>query len=89
MEVTIIDIEIKKRSRLKEFFHQTHSKSEDVLFSIVQKLPEEFFPRWLMEWLERYTNKRISELNHQIIRDRWHTIELDKAVDNIHKRQQP
>ena len=83
-----IDIEIKKRNRLKEVFHKIHSKSEDILFSIIQKLPEKFIPISLMNWMEHYTNKRIAELKQQIIRNRWHTIELEKAVDKISSMQQ-
>lgn len=41
-----------------------------------------------MKYMEHYTNKRISELKKQIIRNRWHTVELEKAVDNIHNQQQ-
>lgn len=87
-ELIQIDIEIKKRNRLKEFFHKIHDKSEDVLFSIIQKLPEKSIPVFLMNWMEHYTNKRIAELKQQIIRDRWHKIELEKAVDKISTRQQ-
>ena len=83
-----IDIEIKKRNSSKEVFHKIHDKSEDLLFSIIQKLPEKFIPAFLMDWMEHYTNKRISELKQQIIRDRWHTIELEKAVDKISTKQQ-
>lgn len=87
-ELIHIDIEIKKRNRLKEVFHKIHDKSEDILFSIIQKLPEKFIPAFLMDWMEHYTSKRITELKQQIIRDRWHTIELEKAVENIHDKQQ-
>lgn len=83
-----IDIEIKKQNRLKEFFHEIHSKSEDILFSVIQKIPEKFIPASLMDWMEHYTNKRISELKQQIIRDRWRTVELKKAADKISNRQQ-
>lgn len=38
--------------------------------------------------MERYTSKRIAELNQQIIHNRWKSIALDKAVDDIHVRQQ-
>lgn len=41
-----------------------------------------------MKWMEHYTNKRLSELQSQIIRKRWQTIELEKAVDKIHNKQQ-
>jgi hypothetical protein len=38
--------------------------------------------------MEHYTDKRIAQLQHQIIRSKWQTIELEKAVNNIHSRQQ-
>lgn len=41
-----------------------------------------------MDWIEHYTNKRIAELKQQIIRDRWHTVKLEKAVDKISTMQQ-
>lgn len=41
-----------------------------------------------MDWLERYMTKRIAELKQEIIKDRWKSMELDKAVDNIANRQQ-
>lgn len=44
-------------------------------------------PHSVMNWMEYYTNKRLSELKQQIIRNKWHTIELEKVVDNIHNRQ--
>ena len=39
-----------------------------------------------MNWMEQYTNKRLSELLSQIIRKRGQTIELEKAVDKIHNK---
>lgn len=84
----IIDIEIKKRNSLKDFCHQAHSKLEDILFSIITKLPESVIPHSLMDWMGYYTDKRIAELTQQIIHNRWKSIALDRAVDIIHIRQQ-
>ena len=42
-----------------------------------------------MRWLEKYTDKRLAQLKSDVIRKRWQTSELEKAVDNIHRRQQP
>ncbi len=42
-----------------------------------------------MRWFEKYTDKRLAQLKSDVIRKRWQTIELEKAVDNIHQRQQP
>ena len=41
-----------------------------------------------MKWMDHYTNKRLLELQSQIIRKRWQTIELEKAVDIIRNEQQ-
>lgn len=81
----IIDIEIRKRNPIKEFFHKLHDKSEDILFSIVQKLPEKFIPCWLMNWLSRYLDKRISELKQESIKMTWRNMYLQKAADEIRK----
>ena len=41
-----------------------------------------------MTWMEHYTNKRIADLQQQIIRNRWYNVELEKAVHDIHNKQQ-
>ena len=83
-----INIEIQKPNRFKDLLHKIFNRLENLMFSIIQKLPEKMIPHFLMDWMEHYTNKRLSELKQQIIRNRWHTIELEKVVDNIHNRQQ-
>lgn len=86
--VIIIDIELKDRNRLKDFFHKVNNRLEDVTFSIIQKLPEKFIPQWLMNWLEKYLDRRISELKQQSIQMTWRNMYLQNAVDKIHARQQ-
>ncbi len=78
-----IDIELKDRNRLKEFFHKLHSKSEDILFSIISKLPERFVPSAIMNWLAQYLDKRINELKQQSIKMTWKNMYLQNAVDDI------
>lgn len=50
------------------FFNRTYSKLEDFGFDLIQKITERFIPAFLMRWLEHYTDKRIAELKHDIIR---------------------
>lgn len=78
-----IDIEIKDHNKIKEFFHRLHSRLEDIMFSIIQKLPERFIPHWLMNWLDRYLDKRISELKQESIKMTWRNMYLQEAIDNI------
>lgn len=82
-ELIIIDIEIKDRNKSKEFFQNLNGKLEDLLFSIIQKLPEKLIPSSLMNWLDRYTTKRIAQLQQEIIRQRWQQDTLEKAVSKI------
>ncbi len=87
-ELITIDIELKARNRIKEFFHRFQSKAEDIAFSIIQKIPEKFLPHWLMNWLEKYLDKRISELKQESIKMTWKNMYLQSAVNDIHSRQQ-
>ena len=84
----IIDIELKDRNHIKDFFHKLHSRLEDIAFSIVQRIPEKFIPQWLMNRLEKYLDERISELKQQSIKMSWRNMYLQSATHEIHNRQQ-
>ena len=84
----IIDIELKDRNHIKDFFHKLHSRLEDIAFSIIQRIPEKFIPQWLMNRLEKYLDKRISELKQQSIKMSWRNMYLQSATHEIHNRQQ-
>lgn len=82
-----MNIEIKPRNKIKEFCNRLHDILEDILFSIIQKLPEPLIPSCIMEWLETYINKRTQELQQEIIRKQWQQTYLEKAVEEIHEIQ--
>ena len=84
----IIDIEPKDRNRLKQFFQNFHNKAEDIAFSIIQRIPEKLLPHWLMNWLEKYLDKRSIELKQQFIKMTWHNMYLQNSLAEIHNRQQ-
>ena len=83
----IINIEIGPRNKIKEFSDRLHDALEDLLFSIVQRLPELLIPTPLMKCLESYVNKRTQELQQDIIRKQWQQIHLEKTVEEIHSKQ--
>ena len=83
-----IYIQIQKPNRFKDILHKIYNHLENFVFAFIQKIPEKYIPSSLMNRMEHYTNKRLAELQSQIIRNRWHTIELEKAVDKIHNKQQ-
>ncbi|MCI5901404.1 MAG: hypothetical protein SOY73_00025 [Blautia sp.] len=62
-------------------------KSEDLMFSIITKLPERFIPSSLMQWITNYIDKRTQELQQEIIRQQWQKVYLEKVVSEIHDRQ--
>ena len=83
-----IDIEIKRRNHTKEFCHKIHGKLEDIMFSIIQRIPQKFIPQRLMNWLDRYTDKRLALLKQQSIKMTWQNMYLQSATNEIHTRQQ-
>lgn len=78
-----MDIEIKERSKSKEFVSKIRSKSEDMLFSIIEKMPEKLIPTFAMNWMERYLDKRVEELKREQVKGTWRQVELEKAVEEI------
>ena len=82
----MINIEIKKHNRLKKFSIRCHDHAENILFWIIQRMPERFIPNFLIGWLDRYTSKRIAQLKQQIIKDNWKEVGLEKALDDIRSR---
>ena len=87
-ELIIIDIEIKDRNRIKEFFRNIHSKTENIFFTIISKLPERFIPSPIMNWLEKYLDKRISELKQESVKATWRNMYLQNSLAEIHNNQQ-
>lgn len=79
-------INIKPSNPLHDFLHKIHSKAEDLLFSIIQHLPA--VPPFLANWVNKYINKRIAELQHETTKQQWDKISLEEVVDEIHDRQQ-
>ena len=55
------------------------SKSEDIVFSVIQHLP--IVPSFLL-------NRRIAELEHETLRQQWDKAFLEKTVSEIYERQQ-
>ncbi len=86
--IHINNIEIQKPNRFKDFLHKICSKFENFLFDIFLKIPEKYIPAFAMSWMEEYTTKRISDLEQQIVRNRWKEVELKEAVDSLQNRQQ-
>ena len=82
-----MNIEIKPRSRAKEFFDMIKDKSEDLMFSIITKVPERMIPSPVMQWLTAYLDRRTQELQQEIVRKQWQKVYLEKAVSEIHDRQ--
>lgn len=83
-----MNIELHNRNRFKEFIQKSLTKLEDLFFSIIQALPDRYITPAMMDWLERYTQNRLNQLQQQTIRQTWKNTALEQAVDQIHARQQ-
>lgn len=83
-----MNIEIKNQNIFHRISKKLHDKSEDFLFTLIQRLPERFIPASLMNWMEHYTDKRLVELQKQLVKDNWTNVELQKAVEQIRQQDQ-
>ena len=78
---------IKKESKFQKALKQVRSKSEDVFLSGIMFLAKISKSEKLSRWIERYTEKKMQQLQQEIIRQRWDLITLQKASEAIHNTQ--
>ena len=82
-----MNYEIIPDRKIKEIFRQIHNRSEDFLFWMIQKTPEEFIPSSLMVWINNYMDRRITNLKHETTRQNWNKAYFDNALKEIQDRQ--
>ena len=70
----------------ENFTMNIKSKLEDIFFSVIQHLP--IVPGFLMNWTNDYLNRRITQLQHETIRQQWDKASLEKTLSEIHEQQQ-
>ena len=80
------NITVYERSKTKEFCKRIKSKTEDSLFSLVERIPERLLPGWLMNWMGKYVDKRIAELQREQIKANWDKTYLEQAVKELREK---
>ncbi len=88
MKEVFMKIDLIPQKPIKEKTKKMCQKAEDFLFAAFHKMPEKSIPPFIMQWMEKYTEKRLAELQSQLVKSRWTTAELEKAVQQIGTRQQ-
>lgn len=64
------------------------NRIEDIILSILLRIPKSLIPSFILIHLEHYLYQRANTLQCEIIRNRWKNIELDTALEKIKTRQQ-
>ena len=60
------------------------NKLENLFFDVIQRIQERFIPQFIMNRIERYMDKRILEMQQQIIKYKWQEVELEKTIQKLH-----
>lgn len=83
-----MDIKLNDSNQIKDFFRMVHSRLENIAFFIIRQMPEKFLPHWFIDSLDKYLDRRISELEHESIKMTWRNLYLQKSITEIHNSQQ-
>ena len=87
---TMTEHTIYKKSNLDKFkkrFSRIGSRIEDIFLSVSLWLADILHSARLNNWIESYTEKRMQNLQHEIIRQQWHKVSLEKSLDSIRQKQ--
>lgn len=64
------------------------NRIEDIILSILLRIPKSLIPSFILMHLEHYLYQRANTLQCEIVRNRWKNIELDTTLKKIKTRQQ-
>lgn len=84
--IAINHITVKEPENKREFFKKIKSKAEDILFSIIELLPEKLIPGFVMDWVSRYIDKRMNELKQEQTQANWKKVYTEKAVEELKEK---
>lgn len=65
-----------------------YNKIEDIIFSILLRIPKSLIPGFILIRLKHYLYQRTNTLQCEIIRNHWKNIELETALEKIKTWQQ-
>lgn len=57
-----------------------------MLFSIIGLLPEKLIPSCVLEWVSRYIDKRMAELQKEQTQANWKKVYTEKAVEELKRK---
>lgn len=77
---------VKEPDKKREFYKGIKSKAEDILFSIIGLLPEKLIPSCVLEWVSRYIDKRMAELQKEQTQANWKKVYTEKAVEELKRK---
>ena len=84
--IAINHITVKEPDSKREFFKKLKSKAEDMLFPIIELLPEKLIPGFVMNWVSRYIDKRMNELKQEQIKANWNKTYVEKGVEELKEK---
>jgi len=74
---------IKPETKFHKVLKSIQSKAEDIFLSVILNLARITKSEELSAWLNRYTEKKMQQLQQEIIRMKWNQVTLDKAISSI------
>lgn len=78
---------IKPENKFQTAIKNLTSKVEDIFLSMVMILAKITKSEKLSAWLQGYTEKKMQQLQQEIIRMKWDKITLDKATAAIQNQE--
>lgn len=78
-----MNYKITPRNRIKDIFRKIHSIFDNLIFWIIENIPQKFLPDPVLILLNDYLEKRVRELQHETIRQAWDIAYLKKELEKL------
>lgn len=81
-----MNIELKQPSKIKTIISKCSSRLEDLLFSVLLKVPSKLLPSFVGPQIDRYIEKRIHQLQLETTKATWKSVQLESALQEIKEK---
>lgn len=81
-----MNIKLQQPNKIKALISKCGSSLEDLLFSVLLKVPSKLLPSFVGPHLDRYIENRIHQLQLETTKVTWKSVQLASALQEIKEK---
>lgn len=70
---------------IRDFSRKLYRNFEYTIISIIEKLPDKCLPPFLLNCLDQYLDRRITDMEFHAVKKNWRNTDLQNTLDSLRR----